>query len=86
VLGLPSTRRCVSRRRFTIRLRGRQLRSARVYVNGRRVRVLRGRRLRARIDLRGLPKGTVTVRIRAVTRSGRRLSATRRYRTCTRRR
>jgi hypothetical protein len=83
-LGLPSTRRCASRRRFTIRLRaprGQRLRSARVQVNGRRVRVLRGRRLRARIDLRGL-RGTVRVRIVARTRSGRRIVNERRYRTC----
>src|SRR3712207_8572010 len=41
----------------------RSLRSARVYVAGRRVRVLRGRRLRARIVLRGLPRGRVHVRV-----------------------
>jgi hypothetical protein len=87
-LGLPSSRRCVSRRSFRIRLRaprGQRLRSARVSVAGRRARVLRGRRLRAVVDLRGLPAGRVTVRIRAVTTRGRRLSATRTYRTCARR-
>ncbi len=88
-LGLPPTRRCASRRHFVIRLkapRGKRLRSARVYVNGKRVRVIRGRRLRARIDLRGLPKKTVTVRIVATTRSGRRFADMRRYHTCVRRR
>jgi hypothetical protein len=59
------------------------LRSARVYVNGRRVTVLAGRRLRARVDLRRLPKGTVRVRVVGTTRSGRRVTDTRRYRTCT---
>jgi alpha-D-xyloside xylohydrolase len=78
-------RRCASRRRFRIRLR-RGLDSARVYVNGRRVRTLRGRRLRARVDLRGLPRGRFTVRVVGRTRSGRTLVATRRYRTCVPRR
>jgi len=83
----PGARRtCASRRRFVIRLRGprgERLRSARVTIAGKRVRVLRG--MRARIDLRGRRRGRVTVRIRGVTRSGRRVTATRRYRTCTRR-
>jgi LVIVD repeat len=85
-LGLPGTARCASRRVFSIHLRepkGRRLRSARVYVGTRRVAAVRGRRLRARVDLRGLPKGLVRVRIVAVTRSGRTITETRRYRTCT---
>ena len=55
------------------------------YVNGKRVRVLRGRRLRAPVDLRGLPRGRFKVTIKAVTRSGKRVTATRRYRTCVKR-
>jgi hypothetical protein len=85
-LGLPSSRRCVSRRRFRIRLRsprGDRLTSARVYVNGRRVRVLRGRRLTAPVNLRGLPKGKVRVRIVGRTRGGKRIARVRTYRTCT---
>ncbi|MCW2998990.1 MAG: hypothetical protein JWN65_2539 [Solirubrobacterales bacterium] len=84
-LGLPSAGRCVSRRAFTIHLRqprGRRLASARVFVDGRRVKVVRGARTTARIDLRGLPRGTVTVRVVAKTRSGRTITETRRYRTC----
>lgn len=76
---------CVSRRDFRIRLRvprGVRLREARVYVNGKRVRVLRGRRLTATVDLRGLPAGRVSVRIVGITRTGRALTETRRYRTC----
>ncbi len=80
-LGLPSERRCTSRRRFVIRLPG-GLRSARVTVNGRQVKVLRGERLRALVDLRGLPRGVVRVRIAARTRRGRRLVQERVYRTC----
>jgi hypothetical protein len=85
-LGLPAPRRCTSRRSFRIRLRhprGDPLRRAVVYVNRRRVRVLRGRRLRARVNLRGLPRGRYTIRIQARTRSGKRLTELRRYRTCT---
>ena len=84
-LGLPSAKRCASRRSFRINLRGprgQRLRSARVVVNGRRVAVRRGRRLTARVNLRGLPRGTVRVRIVATTRAGRRVVATRRYKTC----
>jgi hypothetical protein len=84
-LGLPSRRRCASRRAFTIHLRapaGQRLRSARVYVNGRRVRTIAGARLRAPIDLRGIPRGVVRVRIVARTRTGQTIMDERRYRTC----
>ena len=87
-LGL-SARQCASRRHFRIHLRarrGERLVSARVYVNGHRVRVLRGRRLHAVVNLRGLPPGTFTVRIVARTRTGRVLRSTRVYHTCTARR
>src|SRR5204862_6447667 len=56
-VAMPSARRCVSRRHFRIRLRGRRLRAVRVYVGSRRPHVLRGRRTSAPIDLRGLPAG-----------------------------
>lgn len=83
---LPPARRCRSRGNFVIHLRqphrGR-IRRAAVFVKGRRVKVVRGRRLRARVDLRGLPKGTYRVRIVLVTTTGRRVVGTRRYRTCT---
>jgi lysophospholipase L1-like esterase len=86
-LGLPATllRRCASRRRFVIHLRaprGRRLRSARVFVDGREVRVIRGRALRARIDLRGLPRTVARVTVFVRTTSGRSYVQTRAYRTC----
>jgi hypothetical protein len=78
-------RSCRSRRTFSIRLRepkrGRLV-EARVYVNGKRVRTVRGRRLRARINLRGLPRGSYRVRVVAITSTGKRVTRTRRYRTC----
>ena len=72
---LPAGRRCLSRRRFEIRVkRGRgkaRLRSARVFVDGRRVKVRRrAGRLRAVVDLRGRRKQRVRVRIVARTRGG----------------
>jgi hypothetical protein len=86
---LPAARTCVSRRAFRIRLRqprhGRLLR-ARVDVDGKRVRIVRGRRLTAPVDLRGLPAGTYIVRVVATTTTGRSVVRTRRYRTCVARR
>lgn len=83
-IGLP--RRCRSRRRFPIRVRvprGERIRTVVIFVNGRRVRVVRGRRARTVINLRGLPRGRFRVDITVRTRSGKRISTTRRYRTCT---
>ena len=85
---LPSSRRCLSRRRFEIRVkRGRgkaRLRSAKVFVAGKRVKVRRrGGRLRAVVDLRGRRRARVTVRIVAKTRGGKTLRDKRVYRTCT---
>jgi hypothetical protein len=83
---------CVSAQHLRLALagrRGRQLRSARVYVNGRRVPAHAGQGLRATvnrrtgtIDLNGLPSGAVRVRIVVVTRAGRHLAVQRRYRAC----
>ena len=87
-LGLPAAAsaktptRCISQRRFTVHVLRTDLRSASVFVNGRRVRVLRGRRLHAVVDLRGLPAGTVTLRIVAIRRTGQRIVDVRTYHTC----
>jgi hypothetical protein len=85
-LGLPSSRRCLSRRVFRIRLRapkGETLARATVTVAGHRARVTRRRgRLTAVVDLRRARKGAFVVRVRAITRSGRRVSEQRRYHTC----
>jgi hypothetical protein len=84
-----TVRRCVSRRRFSIRLptvRGGRVVSVRVTAGGRRARVRRGRRSRATIDLRGLPRGVVRVRVVIRLRGGRKVVRLRRYRTCAARR
>ena len=85
VVGLPSSKRCVSRRAFSIHLRipaGSTVRSATVSVDGRRVAGRSGARLTAPINLKGLPKGRYAVRIVLKLANGTSLSATRRYRTC----
>jgi hypothetical protein len=82
------TTQCKSRRHFTIRLKerpGRLIRSAKVFVHGRRVAVVRRRsdhRLVAVVDLRGLPKDTYRVVIRTRLRNGHRARWVRSYRTC----
>jgi ABC-2 type transport system ATP-binding protein len=83
---LPSARRCRSRRRFTIRIHRPHhvhLRSAKVWVAGKRVKVHRRHgRLRATVDLRGMTRRKVTVRIVAHTRKGRVLRDKRVYHLC----
>jgi ABC-2 type transport system ATP-binding protein len=72
---LAPTRTCLSRRRFSIRVRGAH---PKVTVAGTRVKVRRGR---AVIDLRGQPRGTVKVKV-TVKRKGRTVRETRSYKTC----
>ena len=75
--------RCTPRKRFTLRL-ARRLRTARVTVGGKRVRVRRrGGRLRVRVDLRrARPGRVVRVRIVGRTRGGKRVVRVKRYRVC----
>ena len=94
VIGLPSNKRCVSRRKFRIRIRqpgGIQIQTALVFVNGKKVRVLtrkvfQRKRKVAGVNLRGLPRGTFKVRIVVLTSEGKTLRGTRTYRTCTKKR
>jgi limonene-1,2-epoxide hydrolase len=71
-------------RKFAFRLhqpRGGRIVRANVYVNGRRVARLRGRRI-TRIVLRRLPVGVFHVKIVAVTSRGQRVVSVRTYRGC----
>jgi len=87
-ISLPPARRgasCVSRRDFKLRLRaphGARLRSAVVFVGGRRAKVVRGRALRRAVRLRGLSAGRVRIDVTLRTRSGKRISRSRTYRFC----
>jgi hypothetical protein len=92
--GTSTSRNCVSRRSLSIRLRApknQRLKQATIYVAGkrttirsgkRRLTTLTGKQLTGVVNLRGLPKGTFTVRVEALTRSGRRFVDLRTYRTC----
>ena len=57
-----------------------------IFVNNHRVQTLHRRRIGAFVDLRGLPRGTFSVRIVALTSDGRTLRGTRVYHTCAARR
>lgn len=82
---LPSARTCRSRRDFSIRLRqpkrGR-IKTVRVYVDGRLRHVLRGGHVTTRVDLRGLPRRSYTIKVVATTTRGKRITQQRRYKTC----
>jgi hypothetical protein len=86
-LGLPSARRCLSRRSFNIRLRdpgrGERLVRARATIGRRKMKVVRRRgKLVVRVDLRGLPRGRYRLNVVARTSRGRTLRQSRTYRTC----
>lgn len=86
---LPSARRCVSRRNFTIRIRrlpGVVWVRATVTVNGKRVKTVKRSRITAPVNLTGLPKGRFTVDITATTSDGRTVTGKRAYHTCARKR
>jgi beta-glucosidase len=86
VARLPGrARRCTTRRRYAIQLRGvrrSQVRRVGVYLDGRRHATLRGPRRFAPVSLRRARAGLRTVRLVIRTRGGRRIVMTRRYRLC----
>jgi hypothetical protein len=53
-----------------------------VTVNGKRVKTRKGKRVKATVDLRGLPKGIARVSVTVRTAKGRTLRSARTYRTC----
>ncbi len=78
-------RSCTSKRVFRIRIRvprGKKARSAVVRVNHKKVKVVRGKRLRAPVRLRGLPKGKFTVKITVRLTNGKKITGKRTYHTC----
>ena len=79
-------KRCLSKRRFKIRLRepqGDALESAVIRLNGKVIRRRKaGTRITAPVSLKGLPKGRYTLKITARTVLGKTISGTRKYRTC----
>jgi predicted acyl esterase len=84
VVQLPSNGRCKDVRRFAFRLhqpRGGRIVRVTIYVNGRRVKQVRGRRI-THITLRRLPLGVFKVKIVAVSSIGSRTVSVRTYRGC----
>jgi hypothetical protein len=86
---LPAaTKKCVSRRKFAIHVRrpkGMAYASIFVTVNGRtkvRLKGLKAKKVKTTVSLKGLPAGKVTIRITAVTTTGRKAVSTRTYTTC----
>jgi hypothetical protein len=87
IQGLPSPRKCLSKRRFKIHIRrypGISYVEAIVFVNRKKVGTVksRGGQFSAPINLRGLPAGTYPVKITVITSTGSIISGTRRYHTC----
>jgi hypothetical protein len=84
---LPSPHVCVSRRHFPIHLKGvKGIVKAVIKLTGVPARTVKGKALGLPIDLRGLPKGKVVVRITVTTKAGKRLVGKRTYHTCASRR
>ena len=84
-VALPSARKCVSRRRLRVSLkvpRGARVRGADVFVKGKRKARRTAANLTVPVNLTGLPKGTFPVKIDVTLADGRKLSQTRRYKTC----
>jgi hypothetical protein len=94
VIGLPSNKKCVSRRKFKIKIRqpgGIKIQTALVFLNGKKVRVLKRKVFKkqrhvANVNLRGLPKGTFKVKIVVLTTEGKTIKGQRKYHTCTKKR
>src|SRR3954469_5062600 len=84
-----SARACASRRSILVHLRGvrrTRVRRVTIVVNGRRQKVLGGRRAAVRVRLTGKPRGLYRIRLVIRTRGGRNVVDGRAYRTCTKKR
>jgi hypothetical protein len=86
VVSLPSTKKCVSARKFAIHIRDAKLdpfKSVVVTLKGHKVRVVhRGSTYIATINLKGLPLGAFTIKVKAITVRGEHVSGSRTYHTC----
>ncbi len=86
VVSLPNASKCLSLRRFKIHIRNAKydpFKTVSVTLRGRNVGVaLHGETYVATINLKGLPQGTFTVKIKGTTFRGNRVAGSRRYHTC----
>jgi hypothetical protein len=86
IVSLPSNAKCLSQRKFEIHVRDSKydpFKSVVVTLRGHRVKVVhRGSTYIATINLKGLPPGVFTIKIRATTFRGHQVSGSRTYHTC----
>jgi hypothetical protein len=86
VTGLPTVRKCVSGRKFAIHIRDAKydpFKSVVVTLRGHKLKVVRhGSTYIATVNLKGLPLGAFSVKIKAITVRGHVVSGTRKYHTC----
>ena len=88
-IGLPAASRCVKGGRLKLKLKGpdgARVTSASIKVNGRVKARLKGAKARKAVSLRGLRKKTTKLKVTVRASNGRTYTATRTYRTCTKRR
>jgi YVTN family beta-propeller protein len=82
---LPSSKQCVSKRRFTIHVRTLPAITwvgATIRINHKRVKTVGRAHIKALINLVGLPKGTFVLSITAKASNGQSVTGTRTYHTC----
>jgi hypothetical protein len=86
VVSLPSGKKCLSGRRFKIHIHDKPydpFKSVVVTRKGHKIKVVKkGSVYTATVNLRGLPRGAFTIKIKAVTVRGHHVSGSRTYRTC----
>ena len=89
IIRLPSAKHCLSSKSFLVRLSrpaGMRFSAVRVYLNGLRVRTVRGEKIKSKIKLRQIPQGRFEIRVTVTlgVSAAASLSRTQRYRTCAR--
>lgn len=82
---LPKAATCASRRVVTIRFnapKGKSFTGAKILLHGKTIKTLKGGDVKAKVSLKGLPRGRFTLEVRATTADGKHLTSTRHYVTC----
>jgi hypothetical protein len=85
-LTLPAARTCKSRRVVHVRIpkpkSGIHYKQVTALLNGKRIKIVKGKRISTKVDLRGLPRGRFTLRLTMVPSKGKTIHWTRHYVTC----
>jgi Abnormal spindle-like microcephaly-assoc'd, ASPM-SPD-2-Hydin len=85
VVALPTARTCASRRVVTVHLtapKGRTFTRVKILLHGKTLKTLKGKSIRAKISLRGLPRGRFTLEVRASVDDGTKYTNKKHYVTC----